>query len=272
MNYKNIKLLVLGAGGNAGIGMTRCLKDHFTVFGVDDNKWAQKLMEVPTFSGIDAPVDLRIPVPTSILRKLAGQPDVFLPTSKEIELCWNKDKCAEVLGDLAPKTFWVRDTTGSGGKGAQMCSEYLPGRNISCEVVYYKGELKGYFQKERISYSVGGIQKMVAGVGTSMVSTCIDEPLITGLCDKALRKTSDMPHGIYGIDFKENEEGILKITEINAGRFLTASYIYFYLTDYNLPKLAVETALGIEPTKMGKYPFGKSIIRQLDKIPWIGEL
>ena len=43
------------------------------------------------------------------------------------------------------------------------------------------------------------------------------------------------------IDFKENKKGEPKITEVNAGRFLTASYVYYYLTDYNLPLLMVKT-------------------------------
>ena len=263
-----MNILVLGAGGNAGVGMTRCLSD-FKVFGSDSNPWAKKLMEVPEWKGEE--YDLKIVVPSKMILK-DDHVKTFLPTKEEIDLCWDKAKCAEALGYLAPKTYWVRDTTGSGGKGAQMCSEYLPGRNISCEMVYYNGTLAGYFMKHRLSYSTGGVQEMVAGVGTSMVSTCIDELEILSIADRAVGKVSKKPNGIFSVDLRENEAGEPKVTEINAGRFLTASYIYYHLTTYNLPRLYVELALGLDLTPLGEMPVGKSIIRQLDRRPWIGEL
>lgn len=261
-----MRILVKSAGGNAGIGMTRCLKD-FTVYGADDGQWGKKLMEVPEWQGEE--VDLVIPVSSKMILKSEGP---ILPPQGVLELCWDKAKCAEVLGDLAPKTYWVRDTMGSGGKGAQMCSEFLPGRNISCELLYKDGELLGYFMKHRISYSTGGVQEMVGGIGTSMVSVCIDEPLIKDVATAAIYQVMAKPHGVFGVDLKENEAGEPKVTEINAGRFLTASYIYFYMTDYNLPKRMVEAALNLPLTPLGEYPVGTGIIRQLDRIPWIGKI
>jgi hypothetical protein len=259
------KILILGAGGVAGVGMTRCLKD-FDVYGIDDGKWAIKMMESKPYTEI---VDLTIGVPDSLVKKSSY---VWRPKEKEIDLCQDKAECAKVLGDLAPETYWVRDTHGAGGKGAQMASEYLPGHNYSVELVYKDGKLYGEFQKERLSYSVKDTDLPLDKRGSSAVSICINNQKLHELSLKAINKISDNPNGVYAIDFKENEQGEPKITEINAGRFLTASYVYFYSTGYNLPKLMVELVLNLPLTPLEEYPEGIGVIRQTDKLPYVGKL
>jgi len=263
MNYKDIIILVTSAGGPAGIGMTRCLED-FTVYGDDDSEWGRKLMEAPQWNGEE--YDLRIPVHSQLILS-ALKAKTFLPPQEEIELCWDKAKCAKILGNLAPKTHWVRDTMGSGGKGAQMASEYLPGKNYACEMVWYNGELKGWFQKERISYKSSSISHEVTG--SAMIAKCINYPLLLDISKRAINMISNNPHGIYSVDLKENELGEPKITEINAGRFVTSSYIFYY-HGYNLPKLMVELALNLLVSPLGEYPENKLVIRQVDRLPYYG--
>jgi hypothetical protein len=156
-----------------------------------------------------------------------------------------------------------------------MAAQYLPGRNMSCELVYWGwGAKVQCFAKERLSYAVGRREPNVGGVGTSMVSRCIAPGELFALADKAicgLCKDSD-PRGIYGVDFREDEWGTPRITEINAGRFLTASYVYYYRTGYNLPRLMVEQYLRLEETPLAPYPEGIGIVRQIDHEPWVGRL
>jgi predicted ATP-grasp superfamily ATP-dependent carboligase len=256
------KILILGAAGNAGILLTRCLKDDFDVYGSDYGKYKQ-LMECPEYK--KQVVDMIIATPDSLVA--TGS---FSPNISTIYLCQDKAKCAAVLGDLAPVVYWVRGTQGAGGKGAQMAQEYLPGRNFSVELLYYNGILHGQFAKERLSYTTKGEDEPMDKRGTSKVSTCIKDDNLQRLAIKAVMKVDSCPNGVYSLDFKENEQGEPKITEINAGRFLTASYIYFQ--DYNLPKRMVELALNLPLTPLGKYPEGISIIRMLDKLPWKGKL
>lgn len=266
------KILILGAGGAAGIGMTRCLKD-FDVYGKDDWKWSRKLIEAKQSNIGETEFDLVIPVPDCLVKSWSFMPKTILPHLDEVELCQDKVKCAEVLGDLAPQTYWVRATSGAGGAGSKMASEYLPGRNISCELLYKDGKLYGYFMKHRLSYLVKRVEPSVfEGMGQSAVSVCINDKKILRLAKKAIKKISKCPNGVYGIDFREDEKGRPKITEINAGRFLTASYVYFYSTGYNLPKRMVELALGLPLTPLGKYPEGIGIIRQIDKLPYVGKV
>ena len=262
---------IIGAGGVAGIGMTRSLKKHYQLQGKDLSRWAEQVMECERESEDPNHCDMIIPVPDPAVLFYAECDLCFLPSRKEIELCQDKSVLAELLGDLAPITYWVRDTHGAGGRGAQMASEYLPGRNYSCELLYHKGNLLGHFMKERLAYNLMGSKEPTHQIGSSAVSRCINDHRILTLAKKAINKISKSPNGVYALDFKENKKGEPKITEVNAGRFLTASYVYYYLTDYNLPLLMVKTFFG-EKYKLGKYPEGQGIIRQVDSLPYIGKV
>jgi len=270
-NSQSAKILILGAGGAAGILLTRCLKDHFDVYGTDDGEFARHLIEAKKTDTSSNHYDLHIPVPDSLIPKLKeSDACTFLPAMEEIQLCQDKAKSAEALGGLAPKTYWVRDTKGAGGKGAQMCSEYLPGKNLGTELLYDNGTLYAYFQKERVSYSAKSRSSDVTG--SAMVATCIKNTALLKLAIKAVSKISNKPHGVYSVDFRENESGEPKVTEINAGRFVTSSYIFYYKTAYNLPKLMVELALNLPKTHLGEYPEGLTIIRQVDREPCLTNL
>jgi hypothetical protein len=215
--------------------------------------------------------DCILPVPDKAVASRYGDSDLsFCPDQKQVLLCQDKAKCAEVLGDLAPITYWVRDTNGAGGKGAQMASEYLPGRNVSVEFCFYNGVLIGEFMKERLSYSISGSKDPTHQFGTSFVSKCIFDSEIYELAmramDKIANETKTLRHGFYGIDFKENKDGEFKITEINAGRLLTASYCYYYMTGYNLLLAGISKFLGDDYT-LGEYPLNYGVIRGMDMEP-----
>lgn len=261
---------IVGCGGNAGQLAYKCLKDHYDIQGHDASVWGELIMPCPYAEPWNA--DMILPLPDKAVASRYGDSDLsFTPSSTQIELCQDKAKCAEVLGDLAPITYWVRETHGAGGKGAQMASEYLPGRNISVEFCYFNDKEIGFFMKERLSYSIAGSKEPTHQFGTSFVSVCILDKQILNKARRALNKVAMMTltplHGFYGVDFKEGEHGF-KITEINAGRLLTASYCYYYLTDYNLLLAGVANFLG-DKYELGDYPEGYGLIRQMDQEPYL---
>jgi hypothetical protein len=272
---------IAGAGGVAGVGLTRCLvKDlGYSLQGHDGSPWATLMMEVAdeteAASTDSRLADLVIPVPDPLVKKWAGSDIAFLPTAQEVEVCQDKGETARLLGSLAPFVYWVRDTHGAGGKGAQMASEYLPGRNFSCEIVYKHGNIIGHFIKERLAYDLKGSPDPLFQRGSSAVSICIQDKGILKLANAAVWRIANhcqtKPNGVYGVDMKANVDGAVKVTEINAGRFLTASYVYFYSTDYNLP-LAMVKAFFNEKYKLGAYPQGIGVIRQTDQLPYVGQL
>mgnify|MGYP001570707436 CR=1 FL=1 len=267
-------ITIIGAGGVGGIGATRCLTQDKSLYvqGYDSSEWGQIVRECKEPNRRD---NMRFPVPDQAVLHFADHPKCYLPSREEIEICQDKAMTAEVIGDLAPKTEWLRDTHGAGGKGAQMISEYLPGRNYSAELVFWDGKLLSFFIKERLGYDIKGSKEPTYQFGTSLISECILDKRLLDLAGKAIHKVADYvdkkPHGVYSVDFKESRDLVPKITEINAGRFLTASYVFYYKTGFNLPLLFVNKFLN-KPYKIGKYPKGKTIIRQIDSLPWIGEL
>lgn len=266
---KSKTIHIVGIGGNAGQLAYKCLKDHYTIQGHDSSRWGELIMPCEYAEPWNA--DMILPLPDKAVASRYGDSDLsFTPEKKQIELCQDKAKCAEVLGDLAPVTYWVRETQGAGGKGAQMASEFLPGRNISVEMCIFNGEEIGIFSKERLSYSISGSKEPTHQFGTSFVSKCIWEPEILNMARSAVEKiassTNTKLHGFYGVDLKENKDGQFKITEINAGRLLTASYIYYYLTGYNLLLAGIKKFLGEDYT-LGEYPLNYGIIRQMDQEP-----
>lgn len=260
---------IVGAGGNAGQLAYRCLKDHYEVTGHDSSPWGELIMPCK----YDEPwqADCILPLPDAAVASRYGDSDKsFCPDQKQILLCQDKAACAKEIGALAPQTLWIRDTQGAGGRGAQMASEFLPGRNFSQEFCFYGNKIVGTFQKERLSYSISGSKEPTHQFGTSFVSKCTYDETILKMSYYAIsfiRESTRTPlHGFYGVDLKQAEDGKFKVTEINAGRLLTASYCYYYLTGYNLLRAGIARFLG-DDYELGEYPEGYGIIRSMDMEP-----
>ncbi len=143
------------------------------------------------------------------------------------------------VGDYLKIPFWVRAEYGSGAMGSFkintindlkvwiksnphisnfIASEYLPGRNYACKVLFYEGEVVRASCAERIDYLLAhaapsGISGMCAR------GKLINKREIVDTSIRALKIIFDsckkQPHGIYTVDYREDEYGNPKITEIN---------------------------------------------------------
>lgn len=144
-------------------------------------------------------------------------------------------KLKEHLGN----EFWIRSTEGSSGLGSLkiesesalkqwisinsgvqefIATEYLPGRNMACKMLYFGGELKRTASAERINYIMAKVAP--SGVtGNTSYGRLINEPDLVELSEKALEiissKLATKLNGIFTVDFKEDSNGQPKITEIN---------------------------------------------------------
>lgn len=262
---------IIGAGGPAGVGMTRCLKERYDVTGRDISRWSKLMMECQDVE--EKNDDMAIPIPDRCVIGHAGDDNAFLPPEEQVLLCQDKAKTAVLLGDLAPTTYWVRDTEGAGGKGRQMASEFLPGSNYSVEFVILDNQILAKFQKRRLSYSVKKVTEGLENAGSSAVSVCTDRQEVFDIALEALISvsgaTGTVLNGFYGVDIKCTAKDEPKVTEINAGRLLTASYSYYHLTGYNLPLIGVQAFLGDPVSPLPDYPLGYGIIRQVGQEPRI---
>jgi len=99
-----------------------------------------------------------------------------------------------------------------------IASEFLPGRNMACKMLYFNGELKRTACAERVNYIMAKVAP--SGItGNTSFGRLINEPRLVELSEKALDTISSQLgkelNGIFTVDFKEDADGVPKITEIN---------------------------------------------------------
>lgn len=148
---------------------------------------------------------------------------------------FDHSRLTEEIGD----TFWIRSTEGSSGLGSLkiesesaldqwisinegvqefIATEYLPGRNMACKMLYFDGELKRTACAERVNYIMAKVAP--SGItGNTSFGRLINEPELVELSEKALNSISSKLgtelNGIFTVDYKEDKNGRPKITEIN---------------------------------------------------------
>jgi hypothetical protein len=102
--------------------------------------------------------------------------------------------------------------------GFQGISEYLPGRHLANQMLYYRGEyLKGALV-ECVEYVMAGIAPSKVTGNTSfgrflneMDVLSFSREAVTYLCSQL----GTEPHGVLSFDMKEDARGHPKVTEIN---------------------------------------------------------
>lgn len=163
------------------------------------------------------------------------KPLKLVPPSVEFSAEDDMQHLFETLGN----EFWVRSSSGSSGLGSLkvdsekslqnwisinpevpdfLASRFLPGRNLACKMLYYKGELLRSACAERVEYVMAKVAP--SGVtGNTSFGRLINEPEITERVTKAMDflfdYTNASKHGFFTADLKEDESGTPFITEVN---------------------------------------------------------
>lgn len=138
-----------------------------------------------------------------------------------------------------PYPFWIRASSGSSGLGSLLvedrdslsswvkinknvetflCSEFLPGRNLACKLLYFEGQALRAACAERVNYIMAKIAP--SGItGNTSFGRLLNERKPVELAMAAMNRlfeASGAPkHGFFTLDFKEDEAGEPKITEVN---------------------------------------------------------
>lgn len=146
---------------------------------------------------------------------------------------------AAEIGAALNYPYWVRKGSGAGAIGAFkvtrpedlenwlninpriddfIASEFLPGRNYACKVLYIDGALSRGACGERIDYLLASAAP--SGIsGMCARGRLINDSSLIVKSDLAVRKIFDhhgkVPHGMFTVDFKEDKNGEAKLTEIN---------------------------------------------------------
>ncbi|MBI2649346.1 MAG: hypothetical protein HYW93_06830 [Thaumarchaeota archaeon] len=141
------------------------------------------------------------------------------------------------------RQVWVRARHGAGGRLSLLCSsaeearlwvelwvkrgtprnefmiqKYLPGRNVAWDSIWKDGELVTSYARERLEYPFKHISP--SGItGTPSVARTVHDRRLNSIARNAVEALDSHPSGAYSIDLKESSEGVMCVTEVDAGKF-----------------------------------------------------
>ena len=134
---------------------------------------------------------------------------------------------------------WIRATEGTGGLGSLKLddlssykswlfinskipeftvSEFLTGRHLANEMLYYNGEYVKGAALECVEYVMANIAPSHV-TGNTHFGRFLNEDRINEFCDRCIKylekKLGVLAHGILSFDLKEDSNGNMKVTEVN---------------------------------------------------------
>lgn len=149
------------------------------------------------------------------------------------------DSHLQSIFDVLGQDFWVRSSSGTSGLGSLridsleslnnwieinpgvqhfLASKFLPGRNLACKLLYWKGKLLRSASGERVNYIMSKVAP--SGItGNTSFGRLLNERHLVEEAVKAMERifeyTQAPKHGFFTVDFKEDADGKPYITEIN---------------------------------------------------------
>ena len=191
--------------------------------------------------------------------------------------------------------FWIRSATGSSGFGSLLinseselwnwislnsrvekflASEYLPGRNYGCKMLYHNGVLLRSAIAERVYYIMSKVAP--SGLtGNTSFGRLVNNLEVFNVARKAMEvmfeKTKARKHGFFTVDLKEDKNGKPLVTEVNI-RFVAFTHCYAF-GGANLPEDMIRL-LDNDPLFDRKFIFykfepGLIFLRDVDEQPII---
>lgn len=214
-----------------------------------------------------------VPVPAhrhfDDLRSVAAETEEMLA---DHERAWVRARVgAGARGSLPVSTgaqaeAWVRWWVSEKGLSPRdfMVSEFLPGPEYAFQSVWQNGALVAGQARERVEYLYGHLTPS-GQTSTPAIARTVCRPEVDATAQAAIRALDPVPHGVYCVDIKTGTEGVVKVTEINAGRFFTTSN-FFAAAGLNMPDMAMQAALGETLTPVGSSPLPADLywIRMVD--------
>lgn len=160
----------------------------------------------------------------------------FIP--KTIKVSQEEPKFDQVENEIG-FPCWIRATEGTGGLGSLRLddlssyrswlfinskipeftvSEFLTGRHLANEMLYYNGEYIKGAALECVEYVMANTAPSHV-TGNTHFGRFINEDRINEFCDKCIKylekKLGVLANGILSFDLKEDNRGQLKVTEVN---------------------------------------------------------
>ncbi len=153
-----------------------------------------------------------------------------------------------------------------------MLSEYLPGRNLACFLLYSNGVLLKYGVAQRIEYLMAKVAVSRITGNTSMGKLLNDDQVFNvarTAVELVASKTKEIMNGLIVVDLKEDKNGTPIVTEINIRHVaFTSSFAMAGLnfSQYQMQLLIGDKAL-ISPDLTMIFPENNIILRDVDGLP-----
>lgn len=153
-----------------------------------------------------------------------------------------------------------------------MASEYLPGRNLACLLLYHGGQLLKIGCYERLEYFMG--HTALSGVtGNICKGRLVNDPSAVAVSRRAVdllcQHTGEKMSGLVTVDLRGDAQELPKITEINL-RPVAASSAFAEVPGANLVEALLLATLG-EPEAAGplevRFPPNNRMFRDIDGAP-----
>ncbi len=130
-------------------------------------------------------------------------------------------------------------------------SEFLPGRDFNVQGLWHEGRVMLIKMCERLSYLDGGNRPSGMSSTPALAKTVRHDEALD-LCEASVRAIDPGVSGVLNFDLKQDDDGRLRITEINAGRFAMITNIYDLTGRHNMAESLVRLAMG-EPLEIENY-------------------
>ena len=191
---------------------------------------------------------------------------------------------------------WIRATQGSGGLGSLKLkdmssykswlfinsdideftvSEFLTGRHLANQMLYYNGELIKAASLECAEYIMANVAPSKV-TGNTSFGRFLNDDRLTDFCDACIKyicaKLNVTAHGVLSFDLKEDSHGNYNVTEINIRHMAYTgimSEIGFDLTADTVNILKDGNADGIKRDKYFRYDKPYIFLRDVDIEPVI---
>lgn len=242
-----------------------------------------------------------LPKPTSIMpdkleiHNALSKKHVRVPKTVEVNVLDDIDKAFSEIG----KPLWIRARRGAGGRlGLKVetpeqakhwvelntlqhrteitdfvIQEYLPGRDLAFDSIWFKGRLITSYCRERLEYFLKHIS--LSGItGTPTIARTLIDEKVNQIGMEAVKALDSQPNGFYSTDIKEDASGNCVVTEVD-GKWHTTAPLWGYAFSKALAKPALNlTSQYLNLALNGKtdadlpsydlFPENYYLIRQLD--------
>jgi carbamoyl-phosphate synthase large subunit len=242
-----------------------------------------------------------LPKPTSIMpdkmeiHNALAKSHVHVPKTIEVTSFGDIDRAFSEIG--AP--LWIRARRGAGGRlGLKVetaeqakhwvelnrlqrraevadfvIQEYLPGRDLAFDSLWFRGRLVTSYCRERLEYFLKHIS--LSGItGTPTIAKTLVDEKVNRIGVEAVKALDSEPHGFFSTDIKEDTSGNCVVTEVD-GKWHTTAPLWGYAfakalnkpelnLAYQYLKLALTSRADADLPSYNLFPDDYFLVRQLD--------